>query len=70
MLQVIRKFSVEITQEELDRRPGGQISLSRVYPVVTIEEKDKDKILVGIVDDDGGMYWLPLQWLKVRDIEV
>lgn len=69
MLQCIRKFDILMTQEEVDKRSGGMVTVGKVYPVFTLEEDDEDGILIGIIDDGGDLYWLPVNLVKICNIE-
>ena len=73
MLQCIRKFDIQMTQEELDKRSGGQVTVGKIYPIITFEERvegdEADGILIGIIDDEGNLYWLPIDLVKICNIE-
>jgi|GEM_PF-3667014 len=66
MFQCIRKFDIRMTKEELDKRSGGLVTVGDIYPVITIEESEHGEgIIIGIVDDPGDLYWLPINLVKI-----
>lgn len=71
MLQCIRKFDIQMTQKELDKRSGGLVTVGKTYPVMMLEESEHEGegIVIGIVDDVGDLYWIPINLVKICNIE-